>query len=417
MGEKISFNILGCCVLRDIFGMQEADGGYTVNRYVQIPSPVSCVTPSPLIAQPSDECFEGVSPFVKRCTVLELHKQVFDFLGGGADYLLVDAAEFRKNLYHFKFNDGWFTDSRKDVFDKLIKTGALPDDYEIVDPLDMDRGEVRDYIEAYCEKLLRLYEPDRIILCELKTVGFMAEGERLSAFGNASLSVSAKMNERMALAFSYMKHFLRGCHIIEFPENVYADACHKWGKGVLHYVPEYYDYALKAVSIIVDRNVRADNECQMLMALKRAYGCLLSQKLKDSVIATFSSIAKERAKAKKILGYEKFFKKCLMQNGQEEIEKFLKDHHITECAFYGRTQVTDVFVKWFREWGIQISAIIENLNKQYDYGNIRMVRKDSDTITDFSIIIICELCGELPEYHLREIGFEGKVYGLEEMMS
>lgn len=37
--RKISLNILGCCVLRDTFGMHPDDGGYVVNRYVRFPAP------------------------------------------------------------------------------------------------------------------------------------------------------------------------------------------------------------------------------------------------------------------------------------------------------------------------------------------------------------------------------------------
>lgn len=84
--RKISLNILGCCVLRDTFGMHPDDGGYVVNRYVQIPSPISLVTGSPLLrkdAEIEDTVFEGKSGFVKRCQLLELKKQVFDYLGGG----------------------------------------------------------------------------------------------------------------------------------------------------------------------------------------------------------------------------------------------------------------------------------------------------------------------------------------------
>lgn len=83
--DAISLNILGCCILRDTFGMHPDDGGYAINRYVQIPSPISLVTKSPLYdenAEIEDNIFVGKSNFAKRCQTLELKKQVFDYLGG-----------------------------------------------------------------------------------------------------------------------------------------------------------------------------------------------------------------------------------------------------------------------------------------------------------------------------------------------
>lgn len=86
MSKKTAMNILGCCVLRDTFGMQPDDGGYEIKKYVQIPSPISLVTKSPLFdqnAEVENDIFIGKSNFAKRCQILELKKQVFDYFGGG----------------------------------------------------------------------------------------------------------------------------------------------------------------------------------------------------------------------------------------------------------------------------------------------------------------------------------------------
>ena len=48
MNTKKSVSLLGCCVVRDTFGVHEEEGGYIINPYVQIPNPVSLVTKSPL---------------------------------------------------------------------------------------------------------------------------------------------------------------------------------------------------------------------------------------------------------------------------------------------------------------------------------------------------------------------------------
>ena len=89
--KNISLNILGCCVPRDTFGMHQNDGGYIVNRYVQIPNPISLVTKSPLYnvnMEIKDDIFVGKTAFLKRCHILELRKQVFDFFRGGYQQII-----------------------------------------------------------------------------------------------------------------------------------------------------------------------------------------------------------------------------------------------------------------------------------------------------------------------------------------
>ena len=47
---------------------------------------------------------------------------------------------------------------------------------------------------------------------------------------------------------------MEGINIVECPDNVEIDANHKWGRNLLHYKMDYYDYALNAIRDIVDKH-------------------------------------------------------------------------------------------------------------------------------------------------------------------
>jgi len=121
MNENIetTIDILGCCVCRDTFGMHEGNGGYMVNKYVQIPSPISLVTKSPCYkvgGEIKNDIFNNKSNFIKRCQILELNKKVFDYFRGGGKcqtILLWIALNLERTYYIFQ--------KRKDILRKVIQ--------------------------------------------------------------------------------------------------------------------------------------------------------------------------------------------------------------------------------------------------------------------------------------------------------
>ena len=155
--KNTTLDILGCYVLRDTFSLHEGDGGYVIKKYVQIPSPVSVVTKSPryqIGEEIKSDLFEGKANFIKKCQILELNKQVFEYFDGGkSDYFIMDCAEARKSLLYFPQTEGYFTESHKDLLLKYIKSGIVPKDYNIIDILDLDKKELYGYLKEYCEKI------------------------------------------------------------------------------------------------------------------------------------------------------------------------------------------------------------------------------------------------------------------------
>ncbi len=270
--EKTSISLIGCCAIRDIFGLHNDDGGYEIKRYVQCVSPVSAMANSPLLrplTDSDDALFGGAAHFFGRCQKLELEKRVFDYVAEDpADYLVVDAAEFRRKLFYFPENDSWFSENYNlsSMFQGYCDAGLIPSEYELRNPMELDLGFRKEILKEYCDRLLEMYVPERIILVEIKAGGHrQIDNEELC---DDEEKTAAIFNERMSFSFDIVKECLCGAHVITFPQYVSIDPGHKWGRNLLHYYPEYYDYALNAVNLIVSKTLDVDEECERIERLK-----------------------------------------------------------------------------------------------------------------------------------------------------
>lgn len=417
--KTTSINILGCCVLRDTFGMHPNNGGYIIKRFVQTASPVSLVTKSPMFDRNTEiknDIFLNEHKFTKRNQELELKKQVFEYLKEDpAEFLVIDCAEFRHMLLYFTETDGWFTESYTSLLKRYSAEKIVPENFSVIDPLEIEKEKLYTYLKCFCEKLLSLYDREHIILFEIKAIDFHTDGNNINVFYGKH-EIAELYNKRMKIAFDYVKHYLKGCHVVEFPHGVIGDTNHKWKKALLHYVPEYYDYSKKAVDIITSNLGNRCDEKMALEFLKHNYEKLFLDKYGEILRNFMEKSGRERQKYEKILKYEQFFKQCLIENGKEKILNSLVKEEIKSCAFYGRTQITYVLFTWFRSWNIEIKFVIENYSSISEWEGIHMIKRDDISSLDVENIIICDLNDVAVKEKLRNAGFNGKIISYKELI-
>lgn len=282
MGKyKSTLNLLGCCVIRDIFGLHEDDGGYSIKRFVQNVSPVSAVTNSPLLREIRDEdlLLAKTKRFFAKCQKLELEKGIFEYIKADrADYLVVDVAEFRRKLYFFGTNKGYFSENYnlRYLFDNYIEAGIIPGEYKILSPFDIDQAELDMMLEMFCRELEKICSRDRIIFVEIKAGGHHdIDNVELCDAEDRTAEI---FNKRITYAYEKVRAYLSDIHVIEFPCNVSIEPRHKWGRNLLHFVGEYYDYALNAINVITEGNLSLQDERLKLKMLKEEYEQILSNK-------------------------------------------------------------------------------------------------------------------------------------------
>ena len=332
-----------------------------------------------------------------------------------ADYFIMDCAESRKNILYFPETKGYFTESHTDLLKKYIENGVLPPKYKIIDILEMDKKELYQYLKEYCDNILTLYDRQHIILFEIRAVEFQTDGKTIEV-SPTKPEVAKSYNDRMQLCFDYVKEYLKGCHIIEFPNGVVGDINHKWGRALLHYVQEYYDYAKQAVDIITQNNGNDIEEEAELKKLKLSYEKIFKEKYEDILRTTLESNRREKQVADKMINYEKYFKKLLLEDSKERIRKYLEDNHIKECAFYGKTQIAYVYLSWFKKWNIKILYVVENHSKVSEWEGIPLVQRNDINLLISRNMIICDANDEAVKKKLRNFGYKGTIISYKQLI-
>ena len=224
------------------------------------------------------EAFEGMSNFDARMCVLQVNKGWYEYFSSmRSDWLILDAGPLRHDLLTFDVEqeDGRRgtayleeTNENKKSLGKLVEMGALPEPAGRLMPEDMPDEEFDRLMGAFCDRILELYDEGRIILHEFYPAEWYVNGNRINAFSAYSGDTPLKFSRRMARGFAYYRQRFPRAHVIEFPHGVPGDANHPLGKACLHYVQEYYDYALAAVEIIVGGGFSPEEERRRLYELK-----------------------------------------------------------------------------------------------------------------------------------------------------
>lgn len=264
----ISFNVLGCCVSRDILNPLIARGGYHVLNYAAFANPIS------MFAGKGDyevtlEDLKGYtgSKFGLRCAVLDMSKKTFDFVfSKKSDYIIVDIVDARTPMV--KKGDHIVTlmlgicGNRK----KFNERYGF-DTYEDLSPYDISDEAWNKTVDELCKQLLKHYTPSQIILHKFYGVEKIACKTEKKFFSQRTKENIRKYNPLCRKLFARMEKNLKGCHTIEFPVNTVADEEHQLGRSPLHYNNLYYEYGANAVELIT-RNLPDEQEKKELSAMK-----------------------------------------------------------------------------------------------------------------------------------------------------
>ncbi len=103
-------------------------------------------------------------------------------------------------------------------------------------------------IKNLCKYLKKRYGKN-IILMEVHEAGL-----RLDRRGKVTMSLKDDAKEREEIMERYFPVFKKelGCHVIRNPPTIIRDAFHVWGESEVHYVQEFYDYAIACIDAITD---------------------------------------------------------------------------------------------------------------------------------------------------------------------
>ena len=210
------------------------------------------------------------SPFHVRCTLADINKDVLNYLfEKKSDYVIIDILDVRLPLLkkdnHIVTVTGTFKKNEEYLNGKFAF-----DTYERLLPSDITDEQWYENVDKLCGLLLRHYTPNQIILHKFYGVTEYANDTAVVSFKKTDIDAIHNYNLICTKLYHRLEDNIRGCHSIEFPNNVFALAKHKWGLTPLHYDDLYYEYGSRAIEIIL-HNFSEEKEKELLRELHSIY--------------------------------------------------------------------------------------------------------------------------------------------------
>ena len=263
---EVKVDIWGCCTSRDVFNAQgpnrewmfktlsglDLENSYKINRYFQNCSFISQSSEhhGPEITEEFlRKNFADMNNFDIRCTLDECNGNVFGkLMESDSEWLIVDLRYLIYDITIFHYSGG----SEDYICNKCAaKYARFLDDENIEYTKREFKREEFNYspsFKVFTDFVKKRYG-DKIILIEVRESEIFLDE-------NTIFNLYKKTQSRsLLIEYEYMSRFAEetGCYVVRAPFMLSADNLHQWGKGdSVHYISEYYDYAIKCIDCIVE---------------------------------------------------------------------------------------------------------------------------------------------------------------------
>lgn len=270
-----TFNISGCCTMRDIFGFKE-NCEHEVLHFLQFSSPVTWFD---FLTKPqqkvgiddlSDLTVDGElkNNFSKRCVLTDYNRNVLDYYKLKSDYWIFDFAEMvkyglirqttEKGAIHYFTATGRISKKNRNnqcFLDILSGSKEKIDSFEFLTNEEIEKviSDLKNWVINE-----KQYDISQIILVRTLNAIEYYDGTSLKEYPNI---VRLKIeNQYMNKIYDTFEKYFSGCHVIKLPTNIYGVIPHKWGLHSLHFCKEVYDYLYEVIDEVVEINKVSDNE-------------------------------------------------------------------------------------------------------------------------------------------------------------
>lgn len=418
--EKIHISCMGTCIVRDIVGMFDDNAGYVVEKFVQSLNPISIVEKSPLKREfePKDIFFDKPN-FYQRCEKLDLDKCVFEYMGGAkSDYILIDFGCMRYPI--FKTQEGCGTVVFPEKIPLLLEKGYISK-YSIKPTLDYKTEEIYVYLDYYFKRLLQIYTEEQIIIVDVRCCLYTSNDriKRLAIFNAAEIE---KDNVAINMAYQYALQRLPKAHVIPFSEHMLCDVNHKWGNAKLHYIIQYYEYALAALNIITCEKYDKNTEKLIISSLCDDIDKYCMYKKEEYTYFSIKYKCELDDLCKRYKAYEQYFKIVVIKNKTDMIKEFFQRCKSDTIGLYGFNEISkfyiDILYKWniYKDEQIQKILIIETGN--IEYKGMETCARDAKRILETDNIVICDMLNiQRIKDKLKHMCYQGKVIDPYEMIN
>lgn len=259
--EPINLDIWGVCTTRDIIGFTNTNE-IKVQTYFQssfVPNFINKSTqkaeilPNEIVLPDKDN-----SMFWKKIYASEYNNTILDtYLRSSADWILVDLRSILKGNfkvciqgidYYYSYQFESTSDFiKKNIIKYWEKNGISISTDDIIKIEFEEIPECLHIFNSFCEFIKKRYGPN-IILNELRQ-----PYNYIDETGKVISCNYLERNRCNRLMNKYSEIFLSktNAKCIRIPSNIVGDRSNPWGPGDVHYVREYYEYALDCVLSII----------------------------------------------------------------------------------------------------------------------------------------------------------------------
>lgn len=271
--KSVHLSVLGVCTSRDIFRICDKESNYIVDCFIQHINPLSVACHTSLLDNKvynnNDDLrsllnswWNNLPDFDIRNASIDIEKRTINILKEKkSQYIVLDFACLKYGMVFFdkEFKKG-LTKLHYDYFSHELTQyfGRLVQEFNIDEVDELDEKVLYNLLDGFMQSILEIYNQNEIVFVELYAVdkyiksGKIDEEEIVnSSYWIMNKKDVGKLNSLYKKAFTYLHTNYPACHVIPFLYDMLGDVGHTWGKGDLHYINEYYEYAYEAMNIII----------------------------------------------------------------------------------------------------------------------------------------------------------------------
>ncbi len=274
--EKITVDIWGVCVSRDIFGVVSDYFGCNGNLKINFYRATSFITqftehvgpdlvPEDFIGIESDKEFFS-HRFAVTSTIRDYNKNaVREMEESGAKWLIIDWRVAIYGLKRIVFGDGTseFLSNKTQKYVRGIDEVLTRKGVEhTIEDLGLNyQGKLNKKCMNKLVEFVKKRYGDNVILVDAEEAKFY-----IDLNGQVKTFEDEELEDRNSILRRFEKEFATAtnCHRIRQPEFMISDSHNKWGLLPVHYAEEYYWYAFEAISLIMSGSENAEERVEEL---------------------------------------------------------------------------------------------------------------------------------------------------------
>ncbi|MFI3228830.1 MAG: DUF6270 domain-containing protein [Bacillota bacterium] len=254
--EPYSFNILGCCIPRDVFGFCDIKKKYSINKFVSFQNPiVTHLNPKSIKITLDEEVLLAtkVNRWKYKCSVHEINNTgLMEILSNKSEYILIDLGDIRHPIRVFGEGDTKILTSNTMTFKQLEphvmkeKTFNVPKETVKSDLFDLNL--IENAVKHLAISIMQVYPKDKIIVLDAYPVDKMLNREKWTIESyHYSAEISPEATDLIEPTTNLLCKYLGDVARIKMLSGCLGQTVHKWGPHRLHYFDEYYQYAFECI--------------------------------------------------------------------------------------------------------------------------------------------------------------------------